>query len=81
MITCLANETSHTGLQAQYLVCDHLVRACQQALYEIAVDSEDDPKVRQRAVKILKEIRTDWILARRSLRKELANAREAYARA
>lgn len=37
-------------IQAQYLGCGHLTRACRQALFEIALDEEDEPAVRRRAV-------------------------------
>jgi hypothetical protein len=57
--------------QAQYLVCSHLVRACQQAIYDIAVDEEGDAAVRQQAIQTLKDILADWTAARRSLRREI----------
>lgn len=81
MIRCLSSELDQTGLLAQYLVCEHLIRACRQALCEIALDGGDDPDVRQRAVKILKEIHADWVLARKAVRRELAGPREAFATA
>ncbi len=65
------------AIQAQYLVCGHLTRACRQAMAEIALDEMDDPAVRRRAVQLLKEIRADWSDAQRWLRTEISRRQRA----
>lgn len=74
------NRAAGRGLeemQAQYLVCGHLTRACRQALFEIALDEEDEPAVRRLAVQQLKETLADWTDARRWLRAEITRRRRA----
>lgn len=74
---CLTESPAR--LQAQYLVCQHLVRACRQGMYEIAIEEDGDPEVRQEAIRMLKIIHADWIQARRDLRREVTNKqRKAY---
>ncbi len=66
--------------QAQYLVCQHLVSACRQGMYDFALEEAQDPEVRQEAIRMLKIIHADWIQARRDLRRELVGQqRTAYA--
>lgn len=77
MVNRQANPNGLEEMQAQYLVCGHLSRACRQALFEIALDEEDDPAVRRRAVQQLKEILADWTGAQRWLRREISRRRPA----
>jgi hypothetical protein len=64
------------GLEAQQMVCEHLVRACRAALYDIALHQEGDETVRTEAVRIVKEILADWQEARSELRRLLAAQRQ-----
>lgn len=59
-------------IRAQYLVCSQLIRACRQAVFEIALDETDDPAVRRRAVESLKAVLGDWTEAQKWLRSEIA---------
>ncbi len=59
-------------LKAQYTVCNHIARACRQAMFEIALDEEDAPAVRRRSVELLKEVLADWSDAQKWLRREIA---------
>lgn len=65
---CLTESPAQ--LQAQYLVCQHLVRACRQTMYDLALEDDRDPEVRQEAIRLLKLIHADWIQAQRDLRRE-----------
>ena len=79
MISVLCLTESPAQLQAQYLVCQHLVRACRQGMYEIALEDDGEPEIRQEAIRMLKIIHADWIQARRDLRREVSNKqRKAY---
>jgi hypothetical protein len=59
------------ALASQLLVCQHLVRACRHALYDIAIDEDGDVEVRQSAIQTFKEILEDWVEARRAVRSQL----------
>lgn len=72
MVTKPAAKETLDAIQAQYLVCGHLTRACRQAMAEIALDEIDEPAVRRRAVQLLKEILVDWADAQRWLRAEIS---------
>ena len=72
MVTKPAARDTLDAIQAQYLVCGHLTRACRQAMAEIALDEIDEPAVRRRAVQFLKEILVDWTDAQRWLRAEIS---------
>lgn len=72
MIECPPKEDEGTGLEAQYLVCQRLVRACRQALYELALDEEGEPAIRRMAIQAMKDILGDWSQAQKDLRRELA---------
>ncbi len=65
-------------LKAEHAVCQHLVRACRQAMYEMALDQETDAEVRRRAIQILKEIHSDWQEAQKALRREMAQGRPTF---
>jgi hypothetical protein len=56
--------------EAQGVVCGYLVRACQQAIYDLALDDVREPEVRRRAIAALREILADWREARNSIRAE-----------
>ena len=77
MVQIRAARDSLEEMQAQYLVCGHLTRACRQAMYEIALDEGDDPGVRRRAVQLLKEIVEDWSDAQRWLRADISRRQQA----
>jgi len=79
MIGAFCLTENPTQLQAQYLVCQHLVRACRQGMYELALEEDRDPEVRQEAIRILKTIHADWIQAQRDLRRVVtAKQRTGY---
>jgi hypothetical protein len=63
--------TEEASLQAQYLVCQRLVRACRQAMYEMALDEDDDQNIRRLAIQAMKGILDDWTEAQKSLRREM----------
>ena len=67
-----AGRVSLGEVQAQYLVCGHLTRACRQAMAEIALDEGDGPEIRRRAVLLLKEMLADWSDAQRWLYDDIA---------
>jgi hypothetical protein len=56
---------------AQYLVSTYLVRACQQAIYDLALDEDREPAVRHEAIAALREILEDWTATRRALLQEI----------
>jgi hypothetical protein len=68
MPRCLARTDDRVTTEAQHLVCSHLVRACQQAIYDLALDDEREPEVRRRAIEALREVFTDWREARKAVR-------------
>jgi len=72
MVQQRARRHNLDSLKAQYLVCTHLTRACRQAMFDIALDEQDDPAVRRRAIESLKAILADWADAQKWLRRELA---------
>jgi len=79
LISAFCSTESPAQLQAQYLVCQHLVKACRQGMYEIALEDDQEPEIRQEAIRMLKIIHADWIRARRDLRREVSNKqRKAY---
>jgi hypothetical protein len=61
----------NAGTEAEYLVCSYIVRACQQAIYDLALDDDRSPDVRQKALRLLKDIGKDWAEARSELRRQL----------
>lgn len=76
MIPCLTLSEDEQALDAQRMVCDYLVRACGQAMYELALDERSEPDTRHRAIEVLKVVHQDWIEAQ----KAIAGERESAAR-
>jgi hypothetical protein len=71
--------TDHeTTTEAQFLVCGYLVRACQQAIYDLALDESRDSEVRHQAIAALREILADWREARKALREEMRSERRTF---
>ena len=74
MIPCLTlAEQDHTALAAQYLVCSYLVRACREAMYELALDEESDTAVRKQAIQTLKVVHQDWVAAQKAISSRAGN--------
>jgi hypothetical protein len=71
MTQSLPGKEERSALEAEYLVCSYLVRACHQAIYDLALDDDKAPDVRQKALVLLKDIRNDWAEARSELRRQL----------
>ncbi len=75
---CLPKEDGQLAAEAQHMVCGYLVRACQQAIYDLALDDEREPEVRRRAIVALREILGDWREARKAIRAELGGKRATF---
>jgi hypothetical protein len=74
MIPCLTlAEQDDAAVAAQYLVCSCLVRACREAMYELALDEENDSAVRQRAIQTLKVVHQDWVAAQKAISSRAGN--------
>jgi hypothetical protein len=71
MTMAITTRATPGDTEAQYLVCTYLVRACQQAIYELALDDDREPAVRHNAIQTIRVILEDWRAARRELRREL----------
>jgi len=67
MIPCLTLTEDRNRLAAQQLVCSYLVRACREAMYDLAIDEQSDPDVRHEAIRVLKVIHKDWIEAQKAV--------------
>jgi hypothetical protein len=68
LIPCLTlTDEDQNAAAAQYLVCSYLVRACREAMYELALDEESDPSVRRQAIQTLKVVHQDWVAAQKSI--------------
>jgi tRNA(His) 5'-end guanylyltransferase len=78
MSRCIEKEEDIAPTQAQQVVCGFMVRACQQAIYDLALDEEREPEVRRRAIAALREILADWREARKSIRAELGGRRATF---
>ena len=78
MSRCIKKEEHIAATQAQQVVCGFMVRACQQAIYDLALDDEREPEVRRRAIGALREILADWREARNSIRAELGGRRATF---
>ena len=78
MRRCIEKEDELAAAEAQHLVCGYLVRACQQAIYDLALDDEREPEVRRQAITALREILADWREARQSMRAELGGRRATF---
>ena len=78
MARCISKEDSQLAAEAQHVVCGYLVRACQQAIYDLALDDAGEPEVRREAIAALRLILPDWREARKSLRAELGDRRATF---
>ncbi|TMC00642.1 MAG: hypothetical protein E6J42_00180 [Chloroflexi bacterium] len=76
LLTTLSTPCSR--LHAQYQVCGALVRACRNAIADLALDEEGDPEVRRLAISLMKEILEDWRQAQASVRRELRGSRSSF---
>jgi hypothetical protein len=71
MIPCLTLTDEQEDMEAQHMVCSYLVRACHQAMYELALEEQGRPDVRHRAVRVLKVVHQDWLEAQKAIAREL----------
>jgi hypothetical protein len=71
MIPSLTLTDEREELEAQYMVCSYLVRACRQAMYELALEEQRKPDVRHRAVEVLKMVHQDWLEAQKAIGRKL----------
>jgi hypothetical protein len=77
VIPCLTlTEEDENAAAAQYLVCAYLLRACREAMYELALDEQGDPNVRRQAVQTLKVIHQDWVAAQKAIGNRFAGVRD-----
>jgi hypothetical protein len=76
LIPTLTLTDDHEEMDAQQLVCTYLVRACRQAIYELAIEDEVPPDTRHRAVEVLKAVHQDWLEAQKALAHELRATKE-----
>jgi len=60
-------EEDQNAIAAQYLVCSYLLRACRDAMYELALDEHSDPNVRRQAIQTLKVVHQDWVAAQKAI--------------
>ena len=75
MIPCLTlTERDSAAMAAQNLVCSYLIRACREAMYELALDEESDTAVRQQAIQTLKVVHQDWVAAQKAISSRAASA-------
>ena len=74
MIPCLTLTEDRRELDAQHMVCSYLVRACRQAMYELALEERSDANVRHRAIQVLKVVHQDWLEAQKAVARELEGA-------
>ena len=75
---CIENDAEVLAVEAQQVVCGYMVRACQQTIYDLALDDEREPEVRRRAIGALREILVDWREARKAIRAELGDRRATF---
>ena len=71
MIPSLTLTDERKELEAQHMVCSYLVRACRQAMYDLALDDQGGSDVRHRAVQVLKMAHQDWLEAQKAIAREL----------
>lgn len=71
MIPCLTLSDDRRDLDAQHLVCSYLVRACRQAMYELALEERSHPEARHRAIEVLKVVHLDWLEAQKAISDEI----------
>jgi hypothetical protein len=67
MIPCLTLNEDQNALAAQHLVCSYLVRACREAMYDLALDDQSDANVRHEAIRVLKVVHQDWTAAQKAV--------------
>lgn len=67
MIHSLTLPEEQAQIAAQQLVCSYLVRACREAMYELALDDLSESHVRREAIRLFKTIHEDWLEARKAL--------------
>jgi hypothetical protein len=73
VIPCLTlTEDDQNAAAAQYLVCSYLVRACREAMYELALDEQSEPSVRRQAIETLKVVHQDWVAAQKAIGRRYA---------
>jgi len=75
---CIENDAEVLAVEAQQVVCGYMVRACRQAMYDLALDDGREPEVRRRAIAALREILADWREARKLIRAELGERRATF---
>ena len=71
MISCLTLTEDQNAAAAQQLVCAYLVRACRDAMYELALDEQNEPGVRHKAIQTLKVIHRDWVQAQKAVAEQI----------
>jgi hypothetical protein len=76
MTRAITAQATPNDTEAQHLVCCYLVRACQNAIYELALDEDRKPEVRHSAIQTIRVILEDWRAARKELRRELSGRTE-----
>ena len=76
MIPCLTLTENQDAPAAQHLVCSYLVRACREAMYELALDEQSDPNVRHTAIQTLKVVHKDWVEAQKAVASQIAALRD-----
>jgi len=77
MIPCLTlAEEDQNAAAAQYLVCSYLLRACREAMYELALDEQSDPDVRRQAIQTLKVVHQDWVAAQKAVGSRLTSLKD-----
>jgi hypothetical protein len=67
LIPCLIIPEDQAEIAAQHLVCSYLVRACREAMYELAFDDPSESHVRREAIRLFKMVHDDWLEARKAL--------------
>lgn len=76
MIPCLTLSEDQDAAAAQHLVCSYLVRACRDAMYELALDEQSDPNVRHQAIQTLKVVHQDWVQAQKAIASQIATLKD-----
>jgi len=71
MIPFLTLTDDRPELDAQHMVCSYLVRACRQAMYELALEDHSRAETRQRAIQVLNVVHQDWLEAQKAIAREL----------
>ena len=76
MIPCLTLSEDQDAAAAQHLVCSYLVRACREAMYELALDEQGEPNVRHKAIQTLKVVHKDWVEAQKAVASQIATLKD-----